>query len=60
MKRKLTELERRAGAGDTVIGVMWQDKPDEIKVGKEVLTWQQWANKYPDAGNVTLKWDDET
>jgi len=58
-KNKLSELERRAGAGKTVIGVMWQDKPDEIKVGDEVLTWEQWGNKYPDAQNVTLKWGDE-
>lgn len=56
---KLKELEKRAGAGTPVIGTYWQDKPDEIKAGGEVLTRQQWDNKYPDAGNIILKWGDK-
>jgi len=58
-KAKIAELEMRAGAGNVVIGIVWQDKPDEVKFGKEAMTWHQWANKYPEAGHVKLIWETE-
>jgi len=57
--QKLNELERRAGAEANVIGTCWPDKPDEIKTGRELLTWRQWDKRYPDAGHVKLTWGDK-
>jgi len=57
MKHKITELERRASAGVVIVGTYWQDNQDVIKTSGEVLTRQQWNQKYPDALHYKLRWD---
>jgi len=55
--QRLEKIEQRLNGGRDVIGVYWPDEPDEIKVGGEVMTRQQWDDKYPDATHIIVRGD---
>ena len=56
-KQRLGKLEQRLHVEPDVIGINWQDKPDEIKTNGEVMSHEAWDAKYPDAINIVVRWD---
>jgi hypothetical protein len=57
ISRKLIELEMRVQVEPDVIGVCWQDKPDEIQSNGDILSREEWSAKYPGGQHVELVWE---